>query len=97
MDPNNSLDRHNNPSAQSSIEQRLQSLEEGLAEVKILLRQLLTETQQKQKLGQSELHRVSYSTEELAAVVGKSSFTVREWCRLGRINATKRQTGRGTS
>jgi hypothetical protein len=36
-----------------------------------------------------------YSTEEFAAIVGKAEFTVREWCRHGRINAGKRRTGRG--
>jgi hypothetical protein len=36
-----------------------------------------------------------YSTDEIAAVVGKSEFTVREWCRLGRIRAEKRHSGRG--
>jgi len=36
-----------------------------------------------------------YEVEELAEVVGKAPFTVREWCRHGRINASKRQSGRG--
>ena len=38
-----------------------------------------------------------YSTEDMANILGKSSFTVREWCRLGRIHASKRLCGRGTS
>jgi transposase len=38
-----------------------------------------------------------YSTEDVAQILGKSSFTVREWCRLGRIHAEKRASGRGTS
>jgi len=36
-----------------------------------------------------------YSTEEFANIVGKAEFTVREWCRQGRINAKKRLSGRG--
>ena len=36
-----------------------------------------------------------YSTDEFARLVGKAEFTVREWCRLGRIRAEKRQSGRG--
>jgi hypothetical protein len=36
-----------------------------------------------------------YSTEESARIVGKAEFTVREWCRLGRIKAEKRGSGRG--
>jgi hypothetical protein len=36
-----------------------------------------------------------YSTEEVAQLVGKAEFTVREWCRLGRIRAEKKGSGRG--
>lgn len=36
-----------------------------------------------------------YSPEEAAEVLGKAPFTVREWCRLGRIRAIKKASGRG--
>lgn len=36
-----------------------------------------------------------YATDELARIVGKAEFTVREWCRLGRMRAEKRMSGRG--
>ncbi len=36
-----------------------------------------------------------YSTNEVAEILGKAEFTVREWCRLGRIRAEKRRSGRG--
>jgi hypothetical protein len=36
-----------------------------------------------------------YTTEEFSRLVGKAEFTVREWCRLGRISAEKRNSGRG--
>ena len=36
-----------------------------------------------------------YTVAEAAEVLGKAPFTVREWCRHDRINATKRNTGRG--
>jgi hypothetical protein len=36
-----------------------------------------------------------YGIEEFAEQVGKAEFTCREWCRLGRINAKKRHSGRG--
>ena len=39
----------------------------------------------------------SYSTAEVAEILGKAEFTVREWCRNGRIWAEKRQCGRGAS
>lgn len=36
-----------------------------------------------------------YTTQEFALSVGKAEFTVREWCRLARIRAEKRLSGRG--
>jgi hypothetical protein len=38
-----------------------------------------------------------YSTAEVASRVGRSEYQVREWCRAGRIQAVKRNTGRGRS
>ena len=36
-----------------------------------------------------------YTTEQVAQLLGKAEFTVREWCRLGRLRAEKRASGRG--
>ena len=36
-----------------------------------------------------------YTTTEIADLLGKAEFTVREWCRLRRIHAEKRNSGRG--
>jgi hypothetical protein len=36
-----------------------------------------------------------YTTDEFAKAVGKTEFTIREHCRLGRLRAEKRQSGRG--
>ncbi len=36
-----------------------------------------------------------YEVEEFAKTVHKSCFTCREWCRLGRIRAEKKLSGRG--
>ena len=36
-----------------------------------------------------------YATNEFAQLVGKAEFTVREWCRLGRVRAEKKGSGRG--
>ena len=36
-----------------------------------------------------------YTTEQVARLVGKAEFTVREWCRHGRLRAEKRASGRG--
>lgn len=37
-----------------------------------------------------------YTTQEFAEAVGKAEFTIREYCRLGRLRAEKRQSGRGS-
>lgn len=39
--------------------------------------------------------REFYSIAEFANLVGRSEFTCREWCRLHRIRATKKKSGRG--
>jgi len=38
-----------------------------------------------------------YSTAEVATLLGKAEFTVREWCRLGRVYAEKKKAGRGAT
>jgi excisionase family DNA binding protein len=36
-----------------------------------------------------------YATAEVAEILGKSDYTVREWCRKGQIPAEKTANGRG--
>src|SRR5581483_4610790 len=36
-----------------------------------------------------------YSVEEFSRICGRATFTCREWCRLGRIKAEKKESGRG--
>ena len=45
----------------------------------------------------SSVQREWYSVGEAAELLNKAAFTVREWCRLDRINARKRHAGRGNS
>lgn len=47
------------------------------------------------KLAERQTAKEFYEIEEFAVLVGKAPFTVREWARLGRINARKRRSGRG--
>ena len=46
-------------------------------------------------LVEREQTKEHYGTEEFSCVVGKAEFTVREWCRLGRIRVSKKQSGQG--
>jgi hypothetical protein len=36
-----------------------------------------------------------HTTQQFAEAVGKAEFTIREYCRLGRLRGEKRQSGRG--
>ena len=38
-----------------------------------------------------------YTTAEVAKALDRAEFTVREWCRLGRVRAEKKKAGRGPS
>jgi hypothetical protein len=38
-----------------------------------------------------------YTTAEVGQILGMTGYTVREWARHGRINASKRHCGRGRS
>lgn len=61
------------------------SLEERLERIESILLSLV----------QQQTVREWYSTDQVAQILGKSEFTVREWARLRRIVASKRRSGRG--
>ena len=61
------------------------TIEQRLERMELLLASLV----------ERETVREHYSTDEFARQVGKAEFTVREWCRHGRVRAEKRRSGRG--
>jgi hypothetical protein len=63
----------------------LVTLEERLEKIESLLVSLI----------ERERVREFYSVEEFARIVGRAEFTCREYCRHGRINAEKKESGRG--
>ncbi len=50
-----------------------------------------------QRLLHQQASQDYYSTGDVARQLGKAEFTVREWCRLGRVRAEKRSCGRGNA
>jgi hypothetical protein len=64
-------------------------LDAGLAERLLRIEQML------QLLIQQRTVKEWYTTAEVAHFLRKAEYTVREWCRLGRIHASKRQYARG--
>jgi hypothetical protein len=63
------------------------TIEDRLTRIEDALRSLL----------QQRVQQAFYSTSDVAKMLGKAEFTVREWCRLRRIQAEKRPCGRGNS
>jgi hypothetical protein len=61
------------------------TLEERLEKIEALLTSLV----------ERERVREFYSVEEFSRIVGRAEFTCREYCRHGRINAEKKESGRG--
>ena len=66
-----------------SLEEMLASVSERLENVEKLLGRLVREKAVKDW----------YSTAEVAEILGRAEFTVREWCRLRRVHARKRACG----
>jgi len=62
-------------------------LAERLERIETLLQSLLQERTIKEW----------YMTAEIAKLLSKAEFTVREWCRLGRVRAQKKKCGRGVA
>jgi hypothetical protein len=57
-----------------------------LAEIKAMLRQILEQLGRKPEATPKLWH----SVEEAAGILGRAPYTIRDYCRLGRLNATKR-------
>ena len=65
----------------------MSTIEERLERIEEALRILVSQKTVKEQ----------YTTGEVAEIVGKAEWTIREHCRLGRIRASKRPCGRGNS
>ncbi len=63
----------------------MQEIEDRLARIEAMVRQLV----------ERQTVKEFYTPEEFARLVGREAFTCREYCRLGRIRAHKKASGRG--
>jgi hypothetical protein len=63
----------------------MQEIEDRLARIEAMLTQLI----------EKQAVKEFYTPEEFARLVGREAFTCREYCRLGRIRALKKASGRG--
>ena len=71
--------------ADTRVLERLDALDRRLDKFEALLTQLV----------QQRAVKDWYTTAEAAQLLGRAAFTVREWCRLGRVHARKRACRRG--
>ena len=65
----------------------IESLDQRLTRIEELLTKLID----------TRVKKEYYSTAEVARLLNRAEFTVREWARNGRIWAEKRQCGRGNT
>ena len=63
----------------------MQEIEDRLARIEAMLTQLV----------EKQAVKEFYTPEEFARLIGREAFTCREYCRLGRIRAHKKASGRG--
>jgi hypothetical protein len=73
------------PAGQAEVAGALNAVDRRLARIETLLGELFRQRAVKDR----------YTTGEAAQPLGRAEFTVREWCRLGQVNASKRACGRG--
>lgn len=81
---NNNADLPEDDGRVTRFELRLSSMENLLSEIHDLL-------------SRRQATKDWYTVREVAEILERSEFTVREWCRLGRVFASKRACGRGNS
>ncbi len=85
--PRGTFDTPLSGSVEETVQLSLSRLETKLVRIEAQLDELLA----------LHLMKDYYSTAEVANHLNKAEFTVREWCRLGRVLAEKRACGRGQS
>jgi len=87
---------HSNGALNGELSGRIESLEEHVSELSLKLSRIESILCELHELVTNrQTMKDYYTTQEVAKILGKKPYTVREWCRLQRINAEKAMCGRG--
>jgi hypothetical protein len=80
-----------------TIEDRLESIEAKISKIQIdaLSEQVARLAAMLEDIRDKKPTKEFYGVAEVAAMVGRSEYQVREWCKSGRIRAEKRSCGHG--
>ena len=85
-----------NGSADADSDGRIESLEASVKELASRLARIESVLCDLHELVTNrQTTKDSYTTQEVAKILDKKPYTVREWCRLQRVNAFKAMCGRG--
>lgn len=68
---------------------KIEELKEGQNQIQSVILEIREALESRQPM------KEAYTVAEVAELLGKRPYTVRQWCRLGRVNAKKRPVGRG--
>lgn len=80
-----------------TIEDRLESIEAKVSKIHIdeLSEQIARLTAMLEDMRDRKPTKEFYGVAEVAEIVGRSPYQIREWCKSGRIKAQKRACGHG--
>jgi hypothetical protein len=83
--------RDNNGTAEifAAIRDVAEQLSQRLTAIEVALQAIVSQS------AASTIAKEFYTTKEAAVILGKRPYTVREWCRLGRVHGEKAEFGRG--
>ena len=89
--PNNQNSFDHDGTSLPGLETRISGMETRISGMEAMLLEI------HQMLAGQRPKKDWYTVREVAEILERSEFTVREWCRLGRVYADKRACGRGHS
>jgi hypothetical protein len=81
--------------AAGTLFKKIDSIEQRQLKIEDCLHRIVTHLENVGSAASIYSSKEWYTPAEVAKLLGKKVYTVREWCRLRRINARKRNSGRG--